>query len=152
MALEERFKTKFKVNSETGCWEWIASKNRKGYGMIAICKPRGKSVVAHRISYELYKGSIPPGVIVCHSCDNPSCVNPEHLFLGTHAMNVGDRESKGRGAKGQSHGRALLTELQVNVIREAYANGYKQSDIRRYFNVSHKTVGSIVHYINWRHI
>jgi hypothetical protein len=88
---KKRFEEKFKINQETGCWEWTAS-TTKGYGTIKI---RGAKKSAHRISYELYVGPI-GSLQVCHKCDNPICVNPKHLFLGTQKDNIHDMIAKGR--------------------------------------------------------
>lgn len=92
LSLLERFERKF--SKAGGCWEWTNYKNKKGYGQIMVS--RGVYKLAHRISYEFYIGDIPSGLFVCHKCDNPSCVNPEHLFIGTHDDNMLDMTKKGR--------------------------------------------------------
>lgn len=150
MSLEERFKAKVQIDHETGCHNWKGARNRKGYGMIAVGK--GRSAVSHRISYQLYKGEIPQDFVVMHTCDNPGCVNPEHLKVGTHADNVADRQSKGRGTRGETHSKAKLTEIQVLVIKEAYTSGHKQVDIANYFGVKHYNINQIVHGRSWKHL
>ena len=98
VSLEERFFEKVKKGD--GCWEWTANKNNKGYGMLGGPKTpdrKGRLMLAHRVSYRLAYGGIPKGKWVLHRCDNPGCVNPDHLFLGNNVANVRDMHSKGRG-------------------------------------------------------
>jgi hypothetical protein len=120
--IEERFQEKFIPVTESGCWLWVGGgwKNH-GYGMFKIKQGR---YLAHRVSWELYRGSIPDGINVCHICDVACCVNPSHLFLGTNAENMKDRDAKGRGKKpplhfGESHPRAKLSLVQVAAIRSS---------------------------------
>ena len=112
--LQERFADKVIPDPNSECWLWTAAVDRQGYGMLrsgnGMCR-------AHRVSYELHIGQIPKGLLVCHTCDVPGCVNPDHLWLGTNATNMVDMTAKGRRALGVSHGKAKLTEDQVRAIR-----------------------------------
>lgn len=96
--VEVRFSNKYEINETTDCWEWTACTNNIGYGMFRW--ETGKMRTAHRVSYEMFKGIIPKGKIVCHTCDNPRCVNPDHLWVGTHQDNFDDMISKGRAKFG----------------------------------------------------
>lgn len=84
----------------TGCWLWCLTRNAKGYGRVEY---RGKTVAAHRLSYELHRGPIPAGMLVCHTCDTPACCNPDHLWLGTPQQNALDSVAKGRYRAGGHH-------------------------------------------------
>lgn len=105
----------YTLDAETGCWNWARGRDRDGYGKIKVY---GRSLRAHRHAWECAKGPIPEGGILCHRCDNPACVNVEHLFVGSHQDNHSDRSRKGRTASGERHGRAKLTAQQVAEIRE----------------------------------
>jgi hypothetical protein len=87
-----------------GCWLWSRTTVKGGYGRVRYGK---KSVVAHRVAWELTNGPVPDGMLVCHACDNPACINPAHLFLGTHKTNAEDRDRKGRQARGLQHSRMV---------------------------------------------
>lgn len=117
--LAERLKAGYTI-TEDGCWTWFKSKDQCGYGMIGIAP--GRCNRAHRVSYELHVGPIPAGMIVRHSCDNPPCVNPAHLSVGTDADNVRDRDSRGRGDGGRVA--ALLRSRKERCKRgHVYADG-----------------------------
>ena len=127
-----------KVAKSEGCWLWTATKTRRGYGHVRVGR---RLVSAHRVSWVLANGEIPAGLSVCHRCDNPACVNPAHLFLGTHAENIQDAAAKGRMAHGERAARARLTALDVRWIR-AYA-AYPARVVGKAFGVGHACIWSI---------
>lgn len=152
--LSERFAGKYTVDAVTGCWNWTAALNANGYGAINE-GGEGRALSAHRVSYELHVGPVPAGLWVLHRCDNPSCVNPAHLFLGDALANVrdmdakgrrvsaprrGPRQNKGQMRRGEKHPQAKLTKEQVRAIRSSTAAG---TDIARQFGVAKTTVSSI---------
>ena len=136
------------------CWLWTGSMFGSGYGQFCI-HPR--TVRAHRYSWELHKGEIEDGKIVMHKCDNRSCVNPDHLFLGTTQDNIDDMMAKGRDRViGVRNGRAVLTEDQVKEIRLLHANRTKNygftKKVAELFGVSHGAIQGIVHGRKWKHL
>lgn len=154
--LKERLLSHIKVNDASGCWEWQGSK-RHGYGRIIVGSRKDgtrKSKSAHRVSYELFCGEIPDGFDVCHKCDNPCCVNPDHLFVGTRQDNVNDREAKGRNKppKGTKNGRAKLTESDVLEIREKRRSGAFFYELAEEYGVCKKTIQDAVSGRNWANV
>jgi hypothetical protein len=151
-ALRERFLGMAIIPADQlACWDWRGSKDHHGYGRIHVDR-RGYPRKAHRISWQLFVGPIPDGLDVCHRCDNPSCANPDHLFLGTHAENMADMGSKGRanGFKldtpnnvGADNPRAKLTPDEVREIRGLAAAGVRQREIAAKFGVWQQTVSAI---------
>lgn len=130
------------------CWEWTSHKNRGGYGVFNMGYGQ---FIAHRISYFLSTGADPGQMHVCHSCDNPICVNPSHLFLGTDKDNVADMYSKGRGIDGARNFRAKLTPDKVTEIRELYASGnYIQADLAERYSVDQGLISHIVRNKIWK--
>jgi len=122
--LLEKFETRYKINEVTGCWEWT-SYGRSNYGFITIVlNGKPKSLQAHRISYELFVGPIPEGLLVRHTCDNPPCVNPEHLLTGTTTDNAQDCISRGRNAQAKKthcrNGHEYNLENTLNYIYSTY--------------------------------
>ena len=157
-AMEDRFWAK--VRRGEGCWEWSAGRSSEGYGSV---RHGGVMVKAHRLAYELTHGKIPTGMVVCHTCDNPPCCNPSHLFVGTVAENNRDRARKGRSRgtfssspshpsrqrRGERHWCAKLTAEQVVWAREMVALGDSQSSVARALGVSSGTISRIVRRV-WR--
>lgn len=108
----ERFWEKVSIVEGDGCWEWKAARYSNGYGAFSWpVVDRRERALAHRASYELTYGTIPPGMLVCHHCDNPPCVRPDHLFLGTNSDNMRDASVKGRTLKGDRHPFRMRPEL-----------------------------------------
>lgn len=149
-----RFREGIWVNEQTGCWEWKKACTRAGYGLIGS----GRTLIyTHRLSYETHVGPIPEGHHVCHKCDNPKCCNPEHLFTGTDADNLGDMRSKGRGHAfeikvGSEHHSAKLNESQVQKIRALRETGATHAKIAAAFSVSKSTICAICKGRVWTHV
>lgn len=142
-----------KVNKTDTCWLWIANTNKKGYGRF-VADNLGHLVAAHRWSWEQARGPIPDGLCVLHRCDVPACVNPAHLFLGTHADNTADMLAKCRGRnggrRGEQIGNAKLTRLQVDDIRSRLETGqYSHRGIAALFRVGKSTIGRISRREQW---
>jgi len=150
--LKGRFWSKVNKNTTNGCWEWTASLDGKGYGQITIKK--GLLKRAHRVAWELIRGSIPKGQLLCHRCDNKKCVNPDHLFLGTQRDNVQDMDSKGRRVNtphyGEQHGMAKLTNAQVKRIKEFLAVGVEGVELASLFKISVSTISHIKRRRQWK--
>lgn len=134
-----------------GCWEWTGPRNPNGYGTLAF---EGRPQRAHRAAWEVSRGPIPAGAHVLHRCDNPPCVRPDHLFLGSNKDNVADRHAKGRDAhnKGESGGRAKLKNQDIYDIRAAAARGAGLGDLARRYRLNHGTVWAVVHRRSWKHL
>ena len=135
------------IKSESGCWLMVPGS--RGYSKIKFL---GRTEAAHRVSYELYNGSVPVGMMVCHRCDVRNCVNPDHLFLGTALENMQDKVQKGRhkGAKsGENHHKAKLTEWQVEEIRKRLGHGETQSAIAKDYGTTQSTISHIKRRRNW---
>lgn len=139
--VEIRLKNKIDMKTPDVCWNWKSAKNKQGYGMICIDR---KGVLAHRVAYSIFKGEIPPGMCVMHTCDNPSCCNPYHLRTGTVLENNADRHQKNRSGGGSSRGisnpQNKLTEHDVMTI---YRSGDSLSKIAQKFGISISTASDI---------
>lgn len=132
------------------CEEFTGWKDKDGYGTKSY---RGKTWRAHRLAWTLVNGEIPEGLCILHRCDNPPCVNVEHLFLGTQEDNIRDRDKKGREAQGTKINFAKLSEQQIIEIRNEYLLGnISQRKLATKYNIQNTTLGSIVRRETWKHI
>ena len=149
---KDRFWAKVDIRGDNECWEWKARAIFEGgYGQFNL---KGKATKAHRISAHLAGMNI-NGLVVCHKCDNPACVNPLHLFVGTAADNMRDRDLKGRGnqASGERSGRSKKTELQVLEIRELYAQGGGSlQELADRYNTSRSRIRRIIERKAWAYL
>lgn len=159
----------------SGCWLWLGAKSSGKYGTMSHA---GKNQRAHRLAWAAFRGSIPHGSCVCHHCDNPGCINPDHLFLGTFADNNADRRKKHRDAwfnapeeraaclqkarnivrdrnlyaRGENQGHARLTTTKVRAIREMSKLGRTQREIAAIFGVAQTTVQAVLSGRSWAHV
>jgi len=144
-----------KVQKTDTCWEWIGSKNNGGYGKFWF---KRKCINSHRFAWLLTYGDIPKGNYVLHHCDNPSCVRPDHLFLGSQRDNMQDMLLKGRGVwgrtslLGETNPRAKLISDDVLTIRRLFSDGMSQTDIAKQYGMSVMAIHNIVRYKTWKHV
>lgn len=140
-------------HDKTSCWEWLGCRKDDGYGMIMFS---GKVVGTHRASWIVHNGVIPSGLCVLHKCDNPPCVNPDHLFLGTQADNVRDCSSKGRirtgDRRGEKSGVSPLSVRQVMEIRDLRKTGLTHQQLADMFGICRQSVTNILSRKTWNHV
>lgn len=161
---QQRFWSRVEKQTEGGCWIWKGERSRFGHGRFLFL---GKRTLAHRYAYELVNGKIPGGHVLCHRCDVPACVNPEHLFVGTQKDNVWDSIHKGRWPVGDTHwcarmperikrgvraGNSKLTEKQVREIYDLCCSGQKYASVAGMYDVKRATVDQIHKGKTWNHI
>lgn len=150
LTIRERFLAKISRDSEKGCWLWQGLVRPDGYGAMRY---EGREQGTHRVAWKLFLGRIGPKQVVCHRCDTRACVNPEHLFLGTALDNAQDMAQKGRSLRGEKHGSAKLTTLQVSRIKVMLAEDKMfMSEIAREFGVSQTAIHAIKSGKTWRHV
>lgn len=158
LSLRERFDRLFMPEPNTGCWLWTGRINQDGYGIFG-----DSGTGAHRASFQLFKGEIPKGLLVCHHCDVRSCVNPDHLFLGTHRDNMDDMMRKRiiskKKVKVRINNRSSedcnltkLTAEMVTEIRNLHSKGVTSRKIGEIFSVTHSNVRYIVNRKTWKHL
>jgi hypothetical protein len=142
------------VDGIDACWVWAGMRDKRGYGFLYV--GGAKKVLAHRFSWELANGEISSGMHVLHRCDNPNCIRPSHLFVGTHADNMRDMASKGRarsgGCRGSGYNRAVLDEASVAVVMAQLAEGIPTGQVARNFGVSRGAILAISIGRTWTHV
>lgn len=151
----EKFTSLYEQIPFSGCWIWVGSVTNLGYGRYS---EDGKRRLAHRVSYEFFKKQKADGLNICHKCDTPSCVNPDHLFAGTQAENLADMRSKNRHknppiVRGERHHEGKLMERDVAEIKASYSGrrGEKAALARKY-NVSYGLIRHILLGMKWKHV
>lgn len=143
-SLNDRFWEK--VEKTTSCWNWIANKNRKGYGRIWV---DGRNEFAQRVAFTMLYGQFNKKMRILHCCDNPSCVNPKHLYIGTDADNGRDKAIRGRAAMGEKNGNSKLKPKDIIAIRRS-ADSY--ANLARTFGIDRTQVWNIKTKRQWKHL
>ena len=144
----DRIEKNLAYEPNTGCWLWTAGINDDGYARMLF---NGKARYVHRIVYEFRRGKIPVGLFALHSCDTPSCVNPDHIFLGTQTDNMIDKTRKGRAYRGVNHYRAKLDEYQIKAIR-SIGKSLTIAQMAKYFKIDYCAIRNILMNKTWKHI
>lgn len=147
--LLERLSKRSHINPETGCIEWTGALMHQGYGHINW---RGKVHRTHRLSYAAVNGDIPEGMFVCHKCDNPKCMNPEHLFLGTRSDNLADMVQKKRSTIGERNPMSKVNAATVQAIRIWGQTGMFHKKIAEKFGITREAVGLILRGERWKYV
>lgn len=152
--LEVRLWGRVAINDKTGCWEWTgARKTAKGKPAYGTIRCGHITTPVHRVAYEMLVGPIPPGMFVCHTCDNTICVRPDHWFLGTNRDNMADRRAKGRYQIGSEHPTSKLTEADVIYMRQVReGTGMTYERLGRMFGISRTQARCVIRGVWWRHL
>jgi hypothetical protein len=151
---QEKFWSYAKILGTDCCWEWQGALDSYGYGTFNFqYEPkRRKGILSHRISYFLTHGNLPDHLLVCHHCDNTKCVNPQHLFLGTHNDNRHDSIKKNRHCRGEGQHAHKLTEKQVIQVRQFYQEGMTYAAIGEKFGMTKTGIWAVVSGKTWKHV
>jgi hypothetical protein len=144
--VEDLFWSKVEIKNPESCWVWAGTKNRR-YGQFHF---RGDTIPAHRVSWMINRGPIPRGLWALHACDNPPCVNPDHLWLGTHTDNIKDMWDKGRGASAEKNGRTQISTETAKHIKILLGIGTRVPVICSFLNVTRMTVYAIKDGRSWK--
>jgi hypothetical protein len=145
----ERFMEKVLI-PDKGCWIWNAFKNKEGYGLFRY---GNKIALAHRISYEIFDRKPASSELVCHHCDNPSCVNPKHLFLGTDRTNSDDKIRKKRHLFGSKFPQSKIDEsTAIKIRKEYFVKNMTTRELSKKYGIAHSGISNVITYKNWRHI
>lgn len=155
---QERFEKRIEKDAVTGCWNWTASLNNSGYGQFNLTGAR--PIPAHRASWLIYKGEIPADPCgayktgyVCHTCDNPRCVNPDHLFIGNQQVNMDDKMGKGRHNYGTSEGTAHgMAKLNDDLVREIRSSPESLRELSVRLGIGKSTLHMVRKRITWKHV
>jgi hypothetical protein len=147
--LKERFLAKTRVDCQTQCWVWQGYIGAHGYGQMHIAR---RQRTAHGISWRLFRGEVPKGLLVCHRCDVRACVNPDHLFLGTYAENAADMKRKRRQRLGERNSTAKLNTEQVRSIKGMLEAGESPASIARAAGVTPQCIHHIDKGRTWSHV
>lgn len=148
--IKERFLMQIHLTNKNKCWEWRGYK-QKGYGRFLL---NGKKILAHRASFIIFFGKIKNGMYICHKCDNPSCVNPNHLYAGTPKQNALDSLYRNRNymKKGDLNPRAKLNSKVVKKIKYFLSLNERPIKLSKMFNISYSSIQNIKRGITWKHI
>jgi hypothetical protein len=153
VTFRDRFFDRVSPEPNTGCWLWVGCISSNGYGQARV---DGRLIRTHRLSWLIHHGVDPGSAHVLHRCDNPTCVNPSHLRLGTHLDNMRDMARKRRahksGARGQNNGSAKLSPDAVVALRAMHAAGTRITEVARAFGVSRAQARNVVLRVHWRHL
>jgi hypothetical protein len=147
--LEERFNARWLGEPNSGCWLWMGAATFTGHSWRPVIVSNGAHKTAHRVSYELHVGPIPHGMFVCHKCDTPLCVRPDHLYLGTRADNTADMVSRSRQMFGERHCDAKLSDAEIREIRAATCT---DRELAKHYGVSDTTIARARARKTWRHV
>lgn len=150
-SVQERFWSKVNRDNDDGCWEWVGGKVRGGYGWF---KSDDKHYQAHRFVWMITYGEIPNGMLICHTCDNPSCVNPKHLWLGTDKTNAEDRVRKKRQSRGTTnHPKIRVSPEQVKEMRKVYSLGnISMRKLASIYGICYSETNAILNHRTWKDV